>query len=97
MKQKGFSDLRPLSSLQAQRLRPGGAVHREGGPGRRRRVQPGRGVLLRPGSPLPAQLHLQVQGDSGRGAAPPVSTRVPQRVAAGRSPAQVSWGRGLSF
>ena len=47
------------------------------------------GVLLRPGPPLPAELHFQVQGHRGRGPETSVPPRVSQRVAPGRRFTQV--------
>ena len=48
-----------------------------------------RSVLLRPGTAVAAQLHVQVQSDHCRGQKKIVPTRVPQRLPAGRHPAQV--------
>ncbi|XP_025057641.1 transcription factor AP-2-alpha isoform X3 [Alligator sinensis] len=51
----------------------------------RRGGEPQRGLLLRAGPPLAAQLHLQVQGHGGGSAETPLPARVPQRVSAGWS------------
>lgn len=47
-------------------------------------------LLLGARPPVAAQLHVQVQGDGGGGATPPLAARVPQRVAARRSAQEVS-------
>lgn len=48
-------------------------------------VEPHRGLLLRTGPTVPAELHVQVQGHSGRGPETSVTPGVSQRVSAGRS------------
>lgn len=58
--------------VQTEWVVPLGLDHGEGGPRRGGRVQPGGGLLFGPGSPLAAQLHLQVQGDGRGGAEAPL-------------------------
>lgn len=52
--------------------------------------EPHRSVLLRTGTTVAAQLHLQVQSDHRGGEETAVAARVPQRIASGGDPAQVS-------
>lgn len=58
--------------------------------------KPQRGVLLGPGSPVPTELHIKVQGHGSGGAETPLAARVPQRLLARRRVEEVSgYGKSL--
>lgn len=82
---------RPRVPVQVQQQRRLLHPHQQGQPLRRRR-EPQRSLLFSSGSPLAPQLHLEVQGHGGGSTAAPLTARVSQRFAAGRSAEEVRPG-----
>lgn len=85
---------RPRVPVQVQQQRRLRHPHKQGQPLWWRR-EPQRSLLFSSGSPLAPQLHLEVQGHGGGSTAAPLTARVSQRFAAGRSAAEVRPGAPL--
>lgn len=82
---------RPCVPVQVQQQRRLRHPHQQGQP-LRWRGEPQRSLLFSSGSPVAPQLHLEVQGHGGGSTAAPLTARVSQRVAVGRSAAEVRPG-----
>lgn len=82
---------RPCVPVQVQQQRRLRHPHQQGQP-LRWRGEPQRSLLFSSGSPVAPQLHLEVQGHGGGSTATPLTARVSQRVAVGRSAAEVRPG-----